>query len=162
MSIISFTDTQIYLLLTGVILCSSKLIYFNLLLLVIFSSHFLHLSYSQWYIEVVLAILVLNSLFRYHVSNELESWINLYSSWYQWHIKIYTSHKHAPSSTGWKRGCCISGEMSPGKCFSLQKSPAYHHDLRLLCWCREDVISLYNGQYLGLLLYFVMWKLISL
>lgn len=123
-----------------VILCSSTLIYFNCPP-DFFSSHFfLHLSYSWWYIEEVLTVLVLNSLFGFHLSNELKNWINFFSSDTKgiWKTHSHTSytfscaHTHILSCTGWKRGCCLSGEMSPGKCFPLQKSLGYHRNLWLL------------------------------
>lgn len=161
-------------------LCSSALIYFNLLPSNFFSPYFfLSVSYLRRYVEEASAVLVLNSLFGFHLSNKLEDWIIFSSSWYQRNIKTHShspysnkhththrdTHKHSASlsCTGWKMDRCLSGETSPGKCFSSQKSPGYHYNLRLLRlrW-EEDVISLPNDQPLGLPHHFVIWKLISL
>lgn len=64
---------------------------------------------------------------------------------------------------GEKMGCCLSGEMSPGKCFPSHESPSYHHNLQPHGWrWQEDVISLPNDRHWGLPHHLVIWKVISL
>lgn len=64
---------------------------------------------------------------------------------------------------GEKMGCCLSGEMSPGKCFPSHESPSYHHNLQPHGWrWQEDVISLPNDRHWGSPHHLVIWKVISL
>lgn len=108
-----------------------------------------------------LAVFVLNSLFGFHLFNRMENWITFSFFVVKNEAHPLTSHahwhKHSLSSKGWKMDHCLSGETSPGKCFSSQKSPGYHCNLRVLCLRRgEDVITLPNDQPLGALHHFVI------
>lgn len=58
---------------------------------------------------------------------------------------------------------CLSGDVSPGKCFSCEKSPRYQCNLSTLCLHDvEDVILLLNYWPSGESGHFVIKKLIGL